>query len=41
VCLAIDFVDKNVAMLKSSFGGKRLKGYKEMGYQVIDENRLF
>ncbi|MBU1668148.1 DEAD/DEAH box helicase [bacterium] len=39
-CLAIDFVDENVAMLKSSLG-KRLKGYKEMGYQVKDENRLF
>lgn len=39
-CLAIDFVDRNVTMLKSSFR-KRLRGYKEMGYSVRDENRLF
>lgn len=39
-CLAIDFVDENVAMLKSSFG-KRVKGYKEMGYRVRNGNRLF
>jgi len=39
-CLAIDFVDINVTMLKSSFA-KRLRGYKEMGYGVRDENRLF
>lgn len=31
-CLAIDFVDENVPMLKSSFS-KRMKGYKQMGYQ--------
>jgi len=33
-CLAIDFVDENVAMLKSSFT-KRLKGYKQMGYKQM------
>jgi len=39
-CLAIDFVDENVPMLKASFK-KRLKGYKEMGYkQVSDEKGL-
>ena len=31
-CLAIDFVDENVSMLKSSFN-KRMKGYKQMGYR--------
>lgn len=40
-CLAIDFVDENVPMLKSSFT-KRLKGYKEMGYkhQSSDKSSL-
>ncbi len=39
-CLAIDFVDESVVMLKSSFS-KRMRGYKEMGYGVIDKGRLF
>jgi len=42
-CLAIDFVDERVPMLKSSFG-KRLKGYKEMGYgqvQIDEDKGLF
>lgn len=30
-CLAIDFIDHEVPLLKSSFN-KRLKGYKKMGY---------
>lgn len=30
-CLAIDFIDHQVSLLKSSFT-KRLKGYKKMGY---------
>jgi len=39
-CLAIDFIDDNVPMLKASFK-KRLKGYKEMGYkQTNDENGI-
>jgi len=39
-CLAIDFIDENVPMLKASFK-KRLKGYKEMGYkQVSDEKGI-
>ena len=38
-CLAVDFVDVNVGMLKSSFS-KRLKGYKQMGY-FEGEGRLF
>jgi len=33
-CLAIDFVDENVPMLKASFT-KRMKGYKQMGYKHI------
>ena len=33
-CLAIDFVDENVPMLRSSFT-KRLKGYNQMGYKHI------
>jgi len=33
-CLAIDFVDENVPMLKASFT-KRLKGYKQMGYRHV------
>jgi len=33
-CLAVDFVDENVSMLKSSFT-KRLKGYKQMDYKHI------
>lgn len=40
-CLAIDFIDHNVPLLKSSFT-KRLKGYKKMGYNfiAIDEKSL-
>jgi len=37
-CLAIDFVDENVPMLKASFK-KRLKGYKEMGYNQINNDK--
>ena len=33
-CLAIDFVDENVSMLKSSFT-KRLRGYSQMGYKHV------
>jgi superfamily II DNA or RNA helicase len=44
ICLAIDFVDIEVGVLKASFK-KRLKGYKEMGYRYDEseksENRLF
>ena len=36
-CLAIDFVDENVTVLKSSFN-KRLKGYKQMGYSMNSIN---
>jgi superfamily II DNA or RNA helicase len=36
-CLALDFVDENVPMLKSSFQ-KRLKGYKQMGYKQQLQN---
>lgn len=32
-CLAIDFIDHEVPLLKSSFT-KRLKGYKKMGYSL-------
>ena len=39
-CLAIDFVDEKVPMLKSSFS-KRLKGYKEMGYVEVKKGGLF
>lgn len=38
-CLAIDFVDEQVLMLKSSFG-KRAKGYKQMGYREIRSSSL-
>ncbi len=40
-CLAIDFIDHEVPLLKSSFT-KRLKGYKKMGYNfiAIDEKSL-
>ncbi len=37
-CLAIDFVDENVPMLKSSFA-KRLKGYKQMGYKHVSNEK--
>ena len=39
-CLAIDFVDENTPMLRSSFS-KRMKGYKQMGYREIKNNGLF
>ena len=35
-CRAIDFVDEQVPMLKSSFN-KRLKGYKKMGYVHVEK----
>jgi superfamily II DNA or RNA helicase len=37
-CLAIDFVDENVHMLKSSFT-KRMKGYKQMGYKHVSSGK--
>jgi len=37
-CLAIDFVDENVPMLKSSFT-KRMKGYKQMGYKHVSSGK--
>jgi superfamily II DNA or RNA helicase len=39
-CLAIDFVDGQVPMLKSSFS-KRLKAYKKMGYVEVKKGGLF
>ena len=39
-CLAIDFVDRHVPMLKSSFS-KRLKAYKKMGYVEVKKGGLF
>jgi superfamily II DNA or RNA helicase len=41
-CLAIDFIDHEVPLLKSSFS-KRLKGYKKMGYglSALQENSSF
>ncbi len=39
-CLAIDFLDSSVPMLKSSFN-KRMKGYKKMGYVLAPEQSLF
>jgi superfamily II DNA or RNA helicase len=39
-CLALDFVDTSVPMLKSSFN-KRMKGYKKMGYVLVPEQTLF
>ena len=39
-CLAIDFVDENTPMLRSSFS-KRMKGYKQMGYIEIKDMGLF
>jgi superfamily II DNA or RNA helicase len=39
-CLAIDFIDTSVPMLKSSFN-KRMKGYKKMGYVLVSEQSLF
>jgi len=37
-CLAIDFVDENVPILKSSFT-KRMKGYKQMGYKYVGDGK--
>jgi len=37
-CLAIDFIDENVPMLKASFK-KRLKGYKQMGYKELNSGK--
>ncbi len=39
-CLAIDFIDSEMPMLRNSFT-KRLKGYKKMGYIQILKDRLF
>jgi len=39
-CLAIDFIDSSVPMLKSSFN-KRTKGYKKMGYVLAPVHSLF
>jgi len=39
-CLAIDFIDASVPMLKSSFS-KRMKGYKKMGYMLAPTRSLF
>lgn len=39
-CLAIDFIDSSVPMLKSSFN-KRIKGYKKMGYVLSPVHTLF
>ena len=39
-CLAIDFIDTSVPMLKSSLN-KRMKGYKKMGYVLTPEHSLF
>ncbi len=39
-CLAVDFVDVNVPMLKSSFS-KRMRGYKKMGYILEPSRKLF
>ncbi len=39
-CLAIDFIDTAVPMLKSSFN-KRMKGYKKMGYILSHNRSLF
>jgi len=39
-CIAVDFFDENSPMLRSSFH-KRQRGYKKMGYILIDEKGLF
>jgi len=39
-CLAIDFIDSSVPMLKSSFN-KRMKGYRKMGYVLSSNRTLF
>jgi len=39
-CLAIDFIDSSVPMLKSSFN-KRMRGYKKMGYILAPTHSLF
>ncbi len=37
-CLAIDFIDENVPMLKASFK-KRLNGYRQMGYKELNSDK--
>lgn len=39
-CIAVDFFDENIPMLRSSFH-KRQRGYKKMGYVAIEEKGLF
>ncbi len=39
-CIAIDFIDSSVPMLKSSFN-KRMRGYKKMGYVLAPTHSLF
>jgi len=39
-CVAVDFVDENVPMLKASFK-KRLSGYKRMNYLDVESFSLF
>ena len=39
-CLAIDFIDTSVPMLKNSFN-KRMIGYKKMGYVLAPTHSLF
>jgi superfamily II DNA or RNA helicase len=39
-CMATDFVDAQVAMLKSSFS-KRMKAYKKAGYREVRKGGLF
>jgi len=39
-CLAIDFIDMEVPILKSSYN-KRMRGYKKMGYVLSPTNTLF
>ena len=39
-CLALDFVDAKVPMLKSSLD-KRMRGYKKMGYVMMHKRSLF
>ena len=39
-CLAVDFIDSSVPMLKSSFN-KRMRGYKKMGYVLAPIQTLF
>ena len=39
-CIAVDFVDALVPMLKSSFS-KRMTGYRKMGYRLVPTRSLF